>query len=386
MDENYSYYIRVTNNSILEAAYILRITMGRSLHIGTFAGIPVKIHWTFMFTIGLVAYMSIKQNLSLQESLILGAFVLILFVCVVLHEYGHALTARRFGIKTVDIILSPIGGLARLEKLPEKPAHEILVAIAGPAVNVVLAGVLIFSLTVVMKEPLLTNEVDVSLTNPANFMRSVIGLNVILFLFNLVPAFPMDGGRVLRALLSIKWGRNKGTQIATFVGRLIAMAFILYGIWSNQYTLALIGMFVFYTAGVENQQVKLKTVLDTLTAGDIMQTEWKKLHLSDDIQVMLDYYRRDIERSFVVYDTLGYVAGVIPEAFVGKLGKDTPSIAGSVDQMIADKITYVTPDTPLIDIFHSMNNVSTCVTLVRDGNTIVGKIDRAGIQHILDMK
>src|SRR5512137_1927396 len=214
--------------------------------LGRFAGIDVYIHATFLLLIGWVGYSHWleRQNWGDVASGIL--FILALFLCVVLHEYGHALTARKYGIKTRDITLYPIGGVARLERMPDKPIEELWVALMGPAVNVVIAAglfaYLFFSRTLV---PL--NELTVA---SGSFAERLMTVNLSLVLFNLIPAFPMDGGRVLRAILAMRMEYVRATQVAANIGQGMALLFGFLGLFGNP-TLLFIAFFVWIGASQE---------------------------------------------------------------------------------------------------------------------------------------
>lgn len=230
--------------------------MSGSLNIGTYAGIPVKVHWTFSIVILFVAYIAFSENLSINESLVLSLYVISLFFCVILHEYGHALSARKYGVKTRDIILSPIGGLARLDYIPAVPKQELIIAIAGPLVNIVLA-ILILAVILIAGPFDLPSAIDLqALMNPIGFLQVLFILNIVLFGFNLIPAFPMDGGRILRALLSFKLPRLKGTFIASLIGRFIAVIFVVFGALNEYYALLFIGIFVYVSANREYLYLK----------------------------------------------------------------------------------------------------------------------------------
>jgi Zn-dependent protease len=200
-----------------------------SWKIGTFAGIAVYVHATFLLLLGWIALSHWMQYQSLLPTLSGVAFTLALFVCVVLHEYGHALMARRFGIGTRDITLLPVGGVARLERIPDKPNQELWVALAGPAVNVVLACALWAYL-------LLTGHFEpirqMGLTHGI-FLERLLFANLFLVGFNLIPAFPMDGGRVLRALLAKRMEYARATRTAASIGQGLAFVFGFVGLFTN---------------------------------------------------------------------------------------------------------------------------------------------------------
>ncbi len=230
------------------------------LKVATIAGIPIKIHWSFIFTIFIVGGLILKHQLDVKTSIFLSLFVAVLFVLVIMHEYGHALMARRFHVQTRDIIITPIGGIARLEGMPQRPVHELLVAFAGPLVNLVLA--LVFSVVLYAMETedffLREKEGIEVLTDPVGFIFLVAMMNTILFIFNLIPAYPMDGGRILRSLLSMKMSRTKATIIAANVGRVLAIGFIIFGAYNRMITLLFIGIFIYIVATREYQVAKVQ--------------------------------------------------------------------------------------------------------------------------------
>lgn len=221
--------------------------MRGTFQIAKLFGIPVLIHWSFALLIAWVIVSGYSSGLDVIGIVWLTLLMFSIFFCVVLHEYGHALTARRYGVGTKDIVLLPIGGVARLDKLPEKPVQELLVAAAGPLVNIAIAILLSpyffwISMDSVQKE-MVEGEGIVSTT----FVPYLISLNIMLALFNLLPAFPMDGGRILRSLLAIRLGREKATKIAAIVGQIFAVAFVVASIYPLQSPVfALLGVFIFF--------------------------------------------------------------------------------------------------------------------------------------------
>jgi len=235
--------------------------MGLSWNIGRFAGIDVKLHPTLLL---LLAYTSFAM-----EGISALLLVVTVFVCVLLHEYGHALTARRFGIDTVDITLYPIGGVARLVRLPRAPGAELTIALAGPAVNIVIASVL----GLVLRSGVL------SIAGPAEpmigmFTRHVLVINLVLALFNLIPAFPMDGGRVLRALLSSWIGRVPATRVAAGLGRGLAILFGCYALVHQEFLQVLLAMFIYFAASTELMQVLSESSSDDDNGPSDSDEDW----------------------------------------------------------------------------------------------------------------
>jgi Zn-dependent protease len=241
----------------------------RSIRLGRLWGIDVFVHSTFiMFLLffGLqewgVSKASGHSNLqALQSAGTMVTLICAIFGCVLLHEYGHALTARAFGIGTVDITLLPIGGVARLERIPERPRQELLVALAGPAVNLVIVILLLalFGLAHFVNLAKLTEHrggLMRQLNIWASFSTQLLWANVAMIVFNAIPAFPMDGGRVLRALLAMKINRVKATDIAAGIGKFLAIGLVIYGVRSHHYLLIFTAIFVWIGAAFEAQAVR----------------------------------------------------------------------------------------------------------------------------------
>lgn len=220
--------------------------MAGSLRLGSVFGIPVFMHWTFLLLVGFIALSQLVATGSVLTTI--GGVVLIglIFVCVVLHEFGHALAARSFGIETRDVTLLPIGGVARLERMPDNPRQEMLVALAGPAVNVVIAGMLGFWWFL----------------SGGSLVAQLLMINLAMIVFNMIPAFPMDGGRVLRSFLARRIGHLRATDIAARIGRGIAVLFGVAGLlWSPM--LILIAVFVWFGAGQERALARQKAIFDS---------------------------------------------------------------------------------------------------------------------------
>ena len=226
--------------------------MRSSLKVASIFGIEVRIHLTFLLFLVWI-WFSYYQVAGFAGAVQGVLFILALFACVLLHEFGHAFAARGFGIETPDITLLPIGGVARLSRIPDKPWQELVVAIAGPLVNVVIAGVLIF----VIHTSTTLEQIEY-LENPrVELLAKLASVNVMLVLFNLIPAFPMDGGRVLRALLAMAMPYARATQIAAWIGQGLAVVFGIFGIFGNP-LLIFIAFFIFVGAQQEVAMARWK--------------------------------------------------------------------------------------------------------------------------------
>lgn len=227
-----------------------------SWRIGRVAGIDVYLHATFLILLGWVGLSHYLARRSLGDSLSGLLFISSLFFIVVLHELGHALAARHYGIRTRDITLLPIGGVARMERMPEDPKQELLVALAGPAVNVVLAIVI---LAILVPAAALQTLQNVQMVG-GSFLEKLLWVNVALAVFNLIPAFPMDGGRVLRALLAMRMDYVRATHIAATIGQGLALVFGFIGLFWNPF-LIFIALFVWMGAASEASMVQMKSPL-----------------------------------------------------------------------------------------------------------------------------
>jgi len=219
--------------------------------IGTYFGIPVRIHFTFpliLVVFGVEAWLHGTWRDGLWAMLLVGS----IFVCVILHEFGHSLQARRYGITVRDIVLLPIGGMARAESIPEKPGQEIVMAVSGPLVNFSLAAVLLGILL------LSGNSVDIENSIIANLFV----INIILGTFNLIPAYPMDGGRILRALLATRMHYLKATHLAKNIGQVIAILFVVIAFLDTRMImLSLIAVFIYFGAISEERAIQIRFAL-----------------------------------------------------------------------------------------------------------------------------
>jgi Zn-dependent protease len=226
-----------------------------SIPAGSLFGIPIKIHIALVALV-LVLVPVIGRGEDGEVDVLFGiGIVVALFGSVLVHEFGHALVARRYGVKTREIVLLPIGGIAVLSESPKKPMHELWIALAGPMTSLALAALAFLALAVGGPE----------------FFSFLGALNLALGIFNMLPAFPLDGGRVLRAGLSHWLGAARGTAIAVRIGRVLAILLVGFGVAGGQWALAIIGVFVFVAAGTEARQARLREVLRSQRVSDWME-------------------------------------------------------------------------------------------------------------------
>jgi Zn-dependent protease len=293
-----------------------------SWKIGEFAGIGVYIHATFLLVIGWVALSHWVQGQSLAMMLTALVFIMALFGCVLLHEFGHALTAKKYGIKTRDITLLPIGGVARLERMPDDPKQELWVAIAGPAVNVVIAALLFLWLQVTSGfEPLSTLGVTTG-----SFAERLMLVNLFLVGFNMLPAFPMDGGRVLRAALATRIDYTRATQIAAGIGQGMAFLFGFVGLFYNPF-LIFIALFVWIGAAQESSMVQMRSATGGIPVKMAMLTDFHTLNPHDSLSRAIELILSGSQQDFPVVEN-GRVVGVLTRSdlllALAKRGAEAP--------------------------------------------------------------
>lgn len=267
-----------------------------SYRLGKIAGIDVNIHVTFTLLVGWVLLAGWLTGQTLGAAVSGLAFVIAIFGCVLLHELGHALAARRFGIGTRDITLLPIGGVARMERMPDRPLQELWVALAGPAVNVLIAAVLYVWL-VVTNQLVPLSQIGIA-TGP--FIERLLVVNVLLVAFNMIPAFPMDGGRCVRALLALRFEYAQATRVAAGVGQVIAAGFVVLGLLSNPFLL-LIGVFVWIGAAQEARFATIKAALRGVPAQQALLREVPLLSPNDSLaQAARKIQSSALQRALVV--------------------------------------------------------------------------------------
>lgn len=322
----------------------------RLLKVG---GTEIRIHVTFALLLAWIwfVYYQAGGTAAAWQGIV---FILAVFVCVLLHELGHVFAARRYGIKTPDITLLPIGGVSHMERMPEKPGQELVVAIAGPLVNVVIAGVLLLALGFRYKGLASLAEID----NPhADFFVRLAAVNVFLVLFNILPAFPMDGGRVLRAALATRMPRPRATQLAASIGQGLAFVFGFLGLLYNPF-LIFIAIFVYLGAAAEAQDAQIRSIARSLLVEDIMATRFATLGRSATIDEAIETLLSTTQREFPVVDADGHFSGLLTrDHIIGALSKSGPD---------TPVVTVMQTDIPTVAPRRSFNDA---LTLMQQRNT-----------------
>jgi Zn-dependent protease/CBS domain-containing protein len=296
--------------------------------IGRVAGIKLRVHATFLILLAWLALVDYRASGTISGALIGVIFTLALFGSVVLHELGHAVAARRVGVPTRDITLLPIGGVARLEYIPDKPKQELGIALAGPAVTVVVALILGVSLRL-FGLPVIVVQETVTHGTIGGFVAELLWVNVALLVFNMLPAFPMDGGRVLRALLALRMDYGRATEIAARVGRGFALVFGVVGLLYNPF-LVLIALFVWVSAAAESADLHQRSALSGVAVNRLMIRDVRTLTAKDTLNDALRYVLGGFQQDFPVVDG-GKVVGVLTRAALlgglAKAGADAPVVA-----------------------------------------------------------
>ena len=322
--------------------------MGSSFKIGRLFGIDLKVHWTFFLLLAFFAFVSYQRSGSLTNALITALVIVALFVCVVLHEFGHSLVAQRLGIEIQDITVLPIGGVARLKSLPTRPWDEVKIAIAGPLVNVVLAPIF-FGVALVLGASPLDSANILQGDNSVGQIFAYLGvINVALVVFNLIPAFPMDGGRVLRGLLATRLGPVRATDISSAIGQFFALAFFLIGLLGGNFLLALVGVFIFFGAGGEQQMVRQRELTRGLLVSDVMGTRPRLETVTPyhTFGQVLDSVIHGYQEDFPVVDENGNLVGMITRNEI-MAAAHSPERFSSVRDLMKTDFPIISPDSDL---------------------------------------
>lgn len=353
-----------------------------SIDIARVAGITVRLHVTFLLLLLWVgaSYYFAGGWAAAWRGL---AWILGVFGSVLLHEFGHALAAKRYGIETPDITLLPIGGVARLERLPERPRQELAVAVAGPAVNVVIAALLYLWLSAT--DAFTPWRAAGPLRGgiwPGGFAVQLLTVNVWLVLFNMIPAFPMDGGRVLRALLSSRLGFVRATEVAAAVGQAFAFLFVLLGVFINP-MLIFIGLFVYMGAASEASSAQLRNFADAMPVAEVMLTDVRALYRETSLADAVELLLRGTQREFPVVDGQGRPVGILcREDIIRALRHHGPEV--QVDVIMQTGVPAVGRWETLARIFpRMMEGRYAAVPVVNADGVVIGLLTRDGLAETM---
>jgi Zn-dependent protease/predicted transcriptional regulator len=349
-----------------------------SFTIGKIFGITFKIHVTFFLLLLFVFFAGAGQG-GTEGGLLAALFVCAVFACVLIHEIGHSLIARHFGKEAKSITLLPIGGVATIEEMSEKPGQEIAISIIGPFINLAIAGILyiLVGRWTGIRAP------NLYPSSAPEFFGGLIGVNIMLAIFNLIPAFPMDGGRVLRGLLALGMDYVRATSATVFIGQVISMLFVLYGIFFNWW-LALIGFFIYMGAGAEKQQVMVRSLLHQVTAADAMTTDFRRLGPDDTLAKVVEHVYHGCQDDFPVMDG-DRIAGILTRnRLLGALHEN--SLSTHVSEIMEHDFVSVNSHTPLDDVYQKLMSLKKTAAAVFDGDQLRGMICHENLTRYLTLR
>jgi Zn-dependent protease len=356
-----------------------RPRMRWSFRIARVSGIDVRLHATFAFAVIWFALGFSDQN-GWRGAAFGVLLICSMFVCLTLHELGHALVAQRFGLSVSEILLLPIGGVARLTSDPRRPVHELLIALAGPLVNVVIAGALWFALQH-YRVPLELSDLG-ALVEPSatGLVRALFWGNAVLALFNMLPALPMDGGRVFRSVLSLAIGRSRATRIASVVGQVIAVGMVAYAIKESAPMFALVGLFVFVGAAQERTVGRANELLSELRAGEVCDPNAMVFAPHEQVGHVLDTLVRNPQAHFAVF---------YGKELVGTVGRDQVlvlaprvGLGAPLSSLMRREIFAVDAGTPLDEVRRRLLELAGRPVVVRSSSGFAGVLGFEDLQRI----
>lgn len=351
--------------------------MSWSLRLGRILGIDVYVHLTFFLLLAYIVFANYFEtrdwSIAVREML----FVTIVFTIVVMHEYGHALAARAFGVGTHDITLLPIGGVARLERIPENPMQELIIAIAGPAVNVVLAAIC-FAIVVVRQELPESMATNPMMEGP--IALRLLSVNIMLVVFNMIPAFPMDGGRVLRALLAMVTNRVQATQIAAAVGQIVALGFGFIGLFGNP-MLVFVALFVWIGAAQEAADVVQRSTLSGVLVRTAMISQYQAVSPFDTLADVARKVLAGFQQDFPVVEN-DKVVGMITRRdlleSLSEVGRE-----GIVAKAMQTEFQTVEPHELVNDVIPRLQSANSHSLPVIENGRLIGLLTTENVSELL---
>lgn len=355
--------------------------MKGSFKLGNIAGIGVYIHWSFSLLIAYIVYSNYRAGHNAEQIIWSVVFILSIFVIVFLHELGHSLAAKKYKIKTLDITILPIGGLARLERIPENPKEEFVVAVAGPAVNIAIAAITCLFITIPdIKD--LTIQLSGGV-NQSNFFLNFFIVNIWLAIFNLIPAFPMDGGRVLRALLAMKFERHIATKIAARIGQLLAVGFVIFGFYSNPF-LIFIGLFIILGAQGEVEMTQAGFILRGVFVKDIVMKQYETIDENDIVENAVKILLNGHCKNFLVTSHNNPVGSLSRDEIIQALSNNGNKT--TIDTVMNKNILRLNSNEPIEEAYQKLLAKKNGLATVYDGQQFVGVLDTDNILEFIMIK
>ena len=347
--------------------------------IGRLLGVDVFVHATFVLLLGWIAVTNYVRGGTLAAAAYGLAFTLAIFGTIVLHELGHALAARRFGVHTREITLLPIGGVARLERTPDRPIEELLVSIAGPAVNLAIALVAFVLLRLTGGEVSL-HGAGVLASGP--FLATFLWINVALAGFNLLPAFPMDGGRALRALLAMRTSYVRATQIAARLGQGFALALGVAGLFSGNPFLVFVAFFVWIGAANESASVEGNAALEGMPIHAAMQTEFRVLAPTDTLGTAVTFLLAGAQADFPVVGARGELAGLLARGDLVR-GLKERGLEATVGELMTADVPTAEPSEMLAAALGRLSERGGRSMPVVSGDRVVGLVTLENVAELM---
>lgn len=348
-----------------------------SFRIGQVAGTDIKVHATFPLLLIWAGFAAYQQG-GPAAAADITLFLLALFTCIVLHEFGHIRMARRFGVRTPDVILLPIGGVARLERMPDEPKQEFLIAIAGPAVTLVIA----IALFVLAKVLGLTPSLHDPVVGDQPFVVRLMAVNVYVLLFNLLPVFPMDGGRLFRALLAHRLGLMRATRIAGGVGQVAAVAMGIYGFTAGAPLLMLVALFVYLGAGAETGAVETRLAGEGISVAQMMVTDFRTIPIHATLSQAVELLLAGEQGEFPVVDNEGRIEGMLTrDHLIRALHARGPG--STVGEAMAPGVPAVVSTLGFQDALDRLRSSGLPALPVVDGGKLVGLLTLDNITDLL---
>lgn len=357
--------------------------MGWSFRIARVRGIDIKIHATFFLILIFGAFQwagSVPGN-PVEGALFGMVLMILLFTCVTLHELGHSIAAQLFNIPVREIVLFPLGGVAFIARSPEKPLHELIIAAAGPAVNIIIAAVLFvvtggIGINFVDVETLLNALREPSLTT---MLIWLLFANISLVIFNMIPAFPLDGGRILRAILAMFLGNVQATRIAAAIGQISAVILGIIGIANGQILLTLIAIFIFFGAGQERGLSEARTVLNTLRVGDAYNKHALSLQVGDRVSTVVEYILTSYQPDFAVMQGDNIIGVITRNDVLRALAND--SADRYVTEIMQREFLRIEANKSLDDVREILTEKGAQLAAVFDGPRYLGLISMEDISE-----
>lgn len=339
--------------------------------------INVSVHWTFLFLVGWVVLVNFRLGNNIPDlgwSLI---FIVAIFACIALHELGHALMASRYGIKAKNVVLLPIGGIASIEKFPGNPKQELMISLAGPLVNIAIAALLLPLIQ--PYTPFWEYRPGASITHGHDFFYNLHVANVGLVLFNLIPAFPLDGGRVLRALLGFRLNYVRATAIASYVGKLVAVSFIAIGILFSNFLLPLVGIFIIFSASMEEYYLRVRSLVKDMKLKEMLMYDYNSLQSNTTVKEAASVLMNNHGKYFVVMDGASPVGSINRMEIIKAIAEknyDEP-----VGKLVRKELTYLDSEQPVETVLEKLADNDERIYPVMDHNQFAGVIN---FNHIIE--